>query len=58
MGRVAYSLQRVELLRTLAASTSDDQSRRTILSLAGTFERRARDKAAALESIMDRIGAL
>lgn len=57
MGRVGYSLQRVELLRTLAASMSDEQSRHTILNLAGTFERRARDKAAALESIMDRIGA-
>lgn len=57
MGRVAYSKQRVELLRSLAASMSDVETRHTIFKLASECEQRARGKAAALESIRDRVAA-
>ena len=54
MGRVGYSSQRVELMRLLAESMSDDRSRQAILRLADDYESRARDKAAALLLIRDR----
>ena len=54
MGRVGYSSQRVELMRSLAESMSDDRSRQAILRLADDYECRARHKAAALLLIRDR----
>ena len=57
MGRVGYSSQRVELMRSLAESMPDERSRKVVLNLAGDAERRADAKAAALVSINDRIAA-
>jgi len=56
MGRVGYSSQRVELMRSLAESMPDERTRHTILRLADEYETRARHKAAALELIRDRFG--
>ncbi len=55
MGRVDYSKQRIELLRSLAASLTDEQTRQTVLRLASKCERKARDRTAALKLIRDRI---
>jgi len=57
MGQGSYYAQRVEILRCLAASMSDQQTRHVILTLADQCERRAQDKAAALKAIKDRVGA-
>ena len=54
MGRIGYSSQRVELMRSLAESMPDEQTRHTILRLADEYETRAHHKAAALELIRDR----
>lgn len=54
MGRIGYSSERVELMRSLAESMPDERSRSTILRLADEYEKRARDKAAALILIRDR----
>jgi len=55
MERVDYSRQGIELLRSLAASLTDKQTRQTVLRLADKCERKARDRIAALELIRDRI---
>ncbi len=55
MGRVDYSKQRIELLLSLAASVANDQTRQIVLSIAGKCEQKARDRAAALVLIRDRI---
>lgn len=57
MERVDYAAQRVDLLRSLAASMSEERSRCLIFGLADDFEKRARYKKAALEMLSNRESA-